>query len=190
MIEQITALESARIGIIGDNKITDILLANIIGLGIQTICIFGTSEERRYTNKFFEKRHQKITIHKKDTIKDIEKYSLDFIINATTQKEERNLISATPTIYLRCTETAASISYDPTDPSENTLATGFFAAIAVDEARKHIARNNSLDKKIKNIVMYTLPKRKKRENFSIVVVGAGGLGNYYMLGASDRKSVV
>lgn len=190
MIENITKLENAKIGIIGNNKITDIAVANLVGLGIQEIYVFGSPEQRLFQNDFFTKRFPKLTHYiseKEFTGNYLSGLTLDMILVTTTKQSERLASKNSPYSMLSivCDESRGEIIKGYSEElTANTIYTGgICAALAVDEIRKKIAPESVLDTPKQEMITYTPPEMKK--SLEIITVGAGGLGNYFAIAASE-----
>lgn len=140
-------LNSLRIGIYDNNFETEILLANLIGLGVQEIGMFGKREDR--------------------------------LINDNLLLENNHLLDLYFQDYGEAYDFTIGKGKDFTI-NQKGIAGGIEACIIADEIRKQFAPIGEFDSRLNcQLDLQNKPVSKKK----VLAIGAGGIGNYFCLGA-------
>lgn len=140
-------LNNLNIGIYENGFETEILIDNLIGLGIRDIGLFGEKKNRILSNEFLRENNNLLDLYFEDYG---EKY--DFTIG-----ENKNF-----------------------EIQQKGINGGIEAAIVADEIRKKYAPLGQYDDLLTEKIDYNVKKNQRKK---VLAIGAGGIGNYFCLGA-------
>ncbi|MFT4325927.1 MAG: HesA/MoeB/ThiF family protein [Candidatus Woesearchaeota archaeon] len=198
--ELIHKLQDTPVTIIGNPPYLDILLANVVGLGVENIFLYqgagfdNSSLDEGSSTKgincindinLFGKdcvTHFEVT-YKLVTVTPIDKIPESFVINASTHDVDRDIGN----LFLYADKDKSLVSTKPLPAVQSDFINGsVISALAVDEFRKHFFRISEIDTP-QDLILYNpliqkglYPKETFRSNKNpkILMVGAGGIGNY------------
>ncbi|MGM5483767.1 MAG: ThiF family adenylyltransferase [Nanobdellota archaeon] len=206
--EQQNIINNLEVAVIGNNPLSDIVLANLAGLGVKAAYVFG--EETG--DKIFDDNH----FLKFSSICDITYFDNNFkkanledwrpsLIMDISEIEEEKQEAYKASQSLFCGfismdfNEEGSVLYPlnsmgkysdnilPVDTNNECLQSrSILATIGVDEIRKSVMKLNDKDKTIKE-PLFMNNNKNKFEGRDILVVGAGGIGNYFALGSRYMK---
>lgn len=141
-------LSRLSVGIYGNHFPAEILIANLVGLGVQDIGCFGERADRLLPDEFIQKNNSRLDLYFEDFG---EEY--DFQINggdADFVLEQTGILG------------------------------GIEAAVIADEIRKRTAPLSKFDLPLETKLSYDVKGILRRK---VLAIGAGGIGNYFCLGA-------
>lgn len=181
--EQQHKLENARVSIIGNNIIGEIIAANLVGLGVQDIVLCGrrTSKRSPFNSalpSFFEKLNPYLNFYQDEKI-----YLQEHNINVSSIEEERDKGD----IFVTVKENSGVISTIRTSKNENENLSigGVVGALCADEFRKNLSQFGEFDN-IAQKIRYSPKVLHENKPYKVLMIGAGGIGNYCAIGCAEK----
>ncbi len=183
-------LAKAKVSIIGNNVVGDMVLANLVGLGVRQINYCGkrTSQKSPFVKNvnevidFFERLNPHLVIISEEE----SKRNADFYINVSSIEEERIKGDVFGTTHQK--EGLISHSKLYANTAENISIGGIVAAICADEFRKTISPLSKFDD-CSNTIKYA-PKimtenSNQHNDLKTMLIGAGGIGTFCALACAE-----
>jgi molybdopterin/thiamine biosynthesis adenylyltransferase len=160
--------------IVGNNALTDIAIANGLGVGFEQVYIFGADCGRKYTDSFFRSLHPVADIYG-GSITDLPKYDTTNCIDCTTLDSERGVVA--DAVCVTSTPSSVFVGGIRDVETDSIQVGGIGVALAVDSLRKRCVGEYEPALEQHVAIDAIVPKK-------ILVVGGGGIGNYFALNSS------
>lgn len=175
-------LNNLKVALLGNNYTSEIAAANLIGLGVKTIGIYGKPNKRFFSDSFLTTRAKHLDLWSEEelTKEKIETENFEYIIDTrnTSEKFDTNIN------YFKLKNT---------EPIKKCLE----ATLIVDEIRKQHVKLQKYD--TPSSCFQTIADRvnklgnQTRHNKTtkkILAIGAGGIGNYFALGTAINNTPI
>jgi hypothetical protein len=162
--------------VIGNNKLTDIITANALGIGFTKVYSFGEDTGRTYDVSFFKKLHPIADIFSGD-ISLLPRYDLSNVIDCSTIETERGLCDEA--IFVTSDQHEVFVGEKQDCGTENLHAGGIGCALAVDSIRKKLV--GEYEPKLKQYLSVS-----PVESLRVLAIGCGGIGNYFALNSYNH----
>lgn len=186
--EQHNALVRTKIGIVGNTYASEILTANLHGLGIEDIVVFGKRQVPEIFPDhptFFKRLLSSSKYYETEDSTLIPEFDRDIIVYATSDLEKATDAHDVPALTITQRKDTGIVSHgirQSEDQHDSIHIGGVCAALAADEIRKMRAPLSEHDTIVPSI---TYAPAIKTDTKRVLAVGAGGIGNYFCMNASQ-----
>lgn len=184
------ALSTTKVSIIGNTYASEIATANLIGLGIKDITVFGERKSPRIfqnPSAFYSNLVSDLNYYESNNEDEVQEFDPDIILNFSGEARSFQC----NTIHVYQYKDRGEVVHNAVERKDKIVDSihigGVCAALAVDELRKLRAPLSPLDT-ITEKISYIASYEQKPRN--VLAIGSGGIGNYFLLNATDKKHTI